>query len=530
MRRRDFIESFLVSAVAIGAKPLLAGPRSEREISDSDGSLSPLGQNANADQTPRQFFYRPVGAWPGDFIPYYRDGQFHLFFLMDWRDKAGHGEGTPWYQVITKDFVHFDEHGEMLPRGSKKDQDLYVFTGSVVYGEGKHHIFYTGHNPYFPDEGKPQEGVMHATSDDLLHWEKIPEDTFYAPSERFELNDWRDPFVFWNPEAREYWMIVAARLKSGPSRRRGCSGLCASKDLRKWEVRDPFWSPGLYFTHECPDLFKMGDWWYLLFSEFTDLVRTRYRMSRSLNGPWLTPKYDYFDAKAFYAAKTASDGQRRFLFGWDPTRTGGRDYHPWDWGGNLVVHELRQESDGTLAVTIPATVDAAFTRPLPAQFPLQLGQVKVGSNQVELVAPKSFGCAAAEMMPDRCKIEAQVQFDPHTRGCGIMLRTSDDLEASYYIRLEPQNRRMVFDSWPRVAPEPLINVDGGHMAGLDRWLDLAPGVPVDLKVIVDRTTAVVYASGGVAMSLRMYDLPTGRWGFFVDEGSAQFHNIRITAL
>jgi hypothetical protein len=68
------------------------------------------------------------------------------------------------------------------------------------------------------------------------------------------------------------------------------------------------------------------------------------------------------------------------------------------------------------------------------------------------------------------------------------------------------------------------------MAGLDRWLDLAPGVPVDLKVIVDRTTAVVYASGGVAMSLRMYDLPTGRWGFFVDEGSAQFHNIRITAL
>lgn len=199
-------------------------------------------------------------------------------------------------------------------------------------------------------------------------------------------------------------------------------------------------------------------------------------------------------------------------------------------GGNLVVHELKQEKDGTLAATIPTTVDAAFTRPLPAKFSLQLGRVKIGGNQVELMAPNSFACAAAEMMPDRCKIEAQVQFGPPTRGCGIMLRTSEDLEASYYIRLEPQNQRMVFDSWPRVASKPLINVEGGYMAGLDRWLNLTPGIPVELKVVVDRTTAVVYASGGIAMSIRMYDLPTGHWGFFVDEGSAQIRNIRITAL
>ena len=78
----------------------------------------------------------------------------------------------------------------------------------------------------------------------------------------------------------------------------------------------------LYFTHECPDLFKMGDWWYLLFSEFTDLVRTRYRMSRSLSGPWIIPERDDFDGHAFYAAKTASDGNKRFIFGWNPTREG----------------------------------------------------------------------------------------------------------------------------------------------------------------------------------------------------------------
>ena len=248
----------------------------------------------------------------------------------------------------------------MLARGTPSDQDLFVFTGSTLRGLGKHHIFYTGHNPHLRAAGKPEQGVMHAVSEDMNTWTKLPADTFYAPPSHFEANDWRDPFVFWNDEAGEFWMLLAARLKSGPSRRRGCTALCSSKDLSQWTVREPFWTPGLYFTHECPDLFRIGDWWYLVFSEFSDLVRTRYRMSRSIKGPWLTPKHDFFDGRAFYAAKTASDGKRRFLFGWDPTRAEKKDYYRWDWGGNLVVHELAQEP-GRNAL-----------RPHPARGPISL--------------------------------------------------------------------------------------------------------------------------------------------------------------
>jgi hypothetical protein len=32
------------------------------------------------------------------------------------------------------------------------------------------------------------------------------------------------------------------------------------------------------------------------------------------------------------------------------------------------------------------------------------------------------------------------------------------------------------------------------------------------------------------MSLRMYDLPVGRWGLFANGGSARFRNIKISAL
>ncbi len=527
MRRRQFLEALAASTLALSAPPFLVAANSRARLA-SAGELA--GQSTDLQEP--EFFYRPKDAWAADFIPYYSGGKFHLFFLLDWRDIAAHGEGTPWYQVSTTDFVHFEDHGEMLRRGSKDDQDLFVFTGSVTHGEGMYHIFYTGHNPHLRAQGKPEQGVMHAVSPDLLKWEKVPQDTFYAPPDRFEPHDWRDPFVFRNEEAGEYWMLLAARLKTGPSRRRGCTALCTSKDLKKWEVREPFWTPGLYYTHECPDLFRMGEWWYLVFSEFTDLTRTRYRMSKSIRGPWLTPKYDYFDGRAFYAAKTASDGQRRFLFGWDPTRAQRKDYYRWDWGGNLVVHELRQESDGTLSVRVPLTVDKAWSKPLPAQFTPSLGQVTVGDEGVHIAAPGSFGCSEAGQMPIRCKIETQVEFEPGTHGCGIMLRTSDDLENSYYVRLEPQNHRVVFDSWPRGSgPEhPITSNEGGYMPGLDRWIDLEPGAPVEIKIFVDGTIAVVYVAGKVAMSTRMYDLSSGRWGLFVNQGTARFRNTKITGI
>jgi beta-fructofuranosidase len=306
------------------------------------------------------FFYRPENAWAGDFIPLYAEGKFQLFYLLAWRDDENHGEGTPWYRVSTTDFVNYEEHGEMIPRGSKDDQDLFIFTGSAIKAKDGYHIFYTGHNHHMAEKDKPMQAVMHAVSDDLKHWKKIPEHTFFAPTDRYEKNDWRDPFVFFNEETKEYNMLLAAKYNKGIPRRRGITALCTSKDLVKWEVEDAFYAPSLYITHECPDLFKIGDWWYLVFSEYSDLVATRYRMSRSLKGPWLTPKRDSFDGHAFYAAKTASDGKNRFIFGWNPTRSDEKDDGGWNWGGNLVVHQIIQQPNGELAVRVPDTVRKAF--------------------------------------------------------------------------------------------------------------------------------------------------------------------------
>jgi beta-fructofuranosidase len=462
--------------------------------------------------------YRPPDGVAADFIPFYWQGDYHLFYLKDYRDPQGHGEGTPWFHLVTRDFVHFADWGEALARGLAGAQDRWVFTGSVIEVDGTFHIFYTGHNSHFKGTGQPVQAVMHATSPDLHTWAKDRDWAFFAPVEKgYEPDDWRDPFVFWNGAQEEYWMLLAARKEAGPSRHRGLIALATSRDLRNWEVRDPFWAPDLYFTHECPDLFHgtdgCRDWWYLVYSTFSERCVTHYRMSKSLAGPWLAPANDTFDGRAYYAAKTAGDGDQRFVFGWLPTRSGERDDGSWNWGGELVVHQIAQAADGTLTVRPPQTVCDAFVALQPVTPRPVLGQWHVSSAELSATAIGRHAVLMLGEMPQECLVETEVTLAAHTASAGLLLRADAHLEGTYQVRLEPANGRMVFDRWPRPGDQPFV---------LECPLAITPGVPVRLRLIVDGTCVVVYADDQVALSCRMYDHRQGMLGLFVTEGEATF--------
>jgi len=472
-------------------------------------------------------FFKPTDAWAGDFIPFYWQGEYHLFYLKDYRDTAldggvkdtaGHGEGTPWWHVSTRDFVHFTDYGEALPRGRADEQDLYVFTGCVIEREGLFHIYYTGHNPYFRRNGQPEQAIMHATSTDLRQWTKDPANPIlFADARRYEMHDWRDPFVFWNADTRQYWMLLAARVKTGPDNRRGCTALAVSDDLQRWEIREPFWAPSLYYTHECPDLFRAGEWWYLVYSTFSERHITHYRMSRTLRGPWRAPDNDSFDGRAFYAAKTASDGQRRFAFGWDPTRTDEKDTGSWNWGGSLVVHEISQEGAGRLTVKLPEEIASQFVVAVPARFETQIGQWEVDDGTLTAHAVDSFGyCRIGQIRPSCC-IETTVRFSESTRGCGVMVG-SDDLNAYYQIRLEPDRDRIVLDRWPRPGDEPFM---------LERPIRLRAGSSVKLSILKEGSIIVIYVDDRVSLTARGYALTGGSCGLFVSEGEAVFTGISL---
>lgn len=456
-------------------------------------------------------FYRPADGFVGDVIPFYWEGVYHAFYLKAPLPPQRNGaDRTPYAHLVSRDLVHWEEWPLAIEPGPSGAPDaVSCFTGSVIEHNGRFYLFYTG----YPGRDKPQT-ICLATSVDLRSWEKAPQNPLFAADPRwYEAVDWRDPFPFWNEDAGEYWMIMAARQLTGPDQRRGCVALAVSPDLEQWEVCPPFWSPQLYYTHECPDLFRWRDQWVMLYSTFSERHITHYRMSDTLAGPWLAPHNDAFDTRAFYAAKTASDGQRRFIFGWLPTREGETDEGKWQWAGHMVVHEVVDGPDGGLAVKLPPEMDRHFTSAPPVIFTPQLGVWEIDGGRATARPTDGFAACSLGPLPNAGRVDVTINGHADCRGCGVLLRADASLEHYYQVRYEPGSQRIVFDRWPRPGDVPFM---------FERPLVLDPATPLRLKIVVDGSAMVVYANDLVALSTRGYDHKHGAVGLFVAEGSASF--------
>lgn len=469
-------------------------------------------------------FYMPKDGVCGDFIPYYNKKRdcYELYYLHDFRGCQGEGEGTIWRRIVTQDMVDFIEEGEILSRGHKEDQDLFCYTGCVADQDGLYHIYYTGHNHHFPEEGKAQEAVMHATSVDGIYWEKHPEDTFYAPTDHVDIerDDWRDPFVFYQEEARQWWMLLCMRKKEGPSRRRGVTGLLTSQDLIHWEYKEKFWDPHMCWCPECPDLFRWGEYWYFVYSTFseTEGMRTYYRISKSLEGPWMNPGNNSFDGRAFYAGKTASDGRNRYIFGWNPTKTEDRDEGIWQWGGNLVIHKLHQELDGSLTVSMPEKIQDAYGEKETLRSTLIHGKLEKMEDGFRLEELSGVGSVSLEKIPDECLVEFDFLFADRTDSAGIMLKVKEEGAAGYYFRMEPEKGRFLFDREPCYPHEKVE---------IERFAAINTKVWHSMKILLDGTCVLAYLDDKYALSARMYDFQGDKMQLFVNDGQVRIRNLSL---
>ena len=468
-------------------------------------------------------FYKPANAYVGDVIPFFDKGLFKPFYLKIWRDYSGKDRIDGWHMLTTSDHVHVTERPTGIEGG----------TGSVLEIDGLYHMFYC---KFDFDYSPVKQMICHAVSKNLEVWEELPEETFTADGIIYELSDWRDPFVFWNEEAEEYWMLVSTQL-CGRTMRKGCVGLCTSRDLKKWEYRPPFYAPGIHQSaHECADLFKMGDWYYLIYSAYTDRFQTYYRMSRSLNGPWITPEVDTFDTRAFYAAKTGTDGRNRYLYAWNPTReynmwqfnaqqNRGKDYNTWDWGGSMVVHLLHQNADGTLGVSALPSVDELFAQPQPIEYDVLAGNWTLNKCTAGVVSPYSYSSILLNTIPDSCRLSLDFTFETPIRQFGVALQVGEAFSMGYYLCFEPARGRVQYKTGLRMYE------DGGKMfpyeVEMERPLKLVPNKRHHLCLYIEDSILEVYIDNEVALSTRMFDYKHRRIGLFVSEGSANFENISI---
>jgi beta-fructofuranosidase len=479
-------------------------------------------------------FFRPPDGFVGDVIPHVVDGEMWLYFLHDPRDAS---RGMGWSLVRTNDFVSFQDGGVALASGGPSALDFNAYTGSVVADGDVTHLFYTGQNPsVLAEDGvTPLQRVMHAVSKDGSRtWHKDGTFSIVAP-EGYEAGDWRDPFVF-RPDVSQPWrMLIAARHDSGPARRRGVVAQYVSEDLLSWQLVPPFWDPGRYEGHECPEVFQWGEWWYLVYSEFSERFSTRYRMARSVDGPWRVPEHDAVDGRAFYAAKSLEVSGRRFFVGWIATKESERDDGHWEWAGDMSVLEATQGADGSLAFGIPPELRNSFRCDQPlsllvADEPATRWTPGEGAP-LQLSAPDGYATAVSEAeTPRQFLATVVVTIDEDTTECGVVLRATSDADQGYQLRLEPRRGRMVFDRWPRRRTGPRQWQHSGdvpYLVELERPCQLDPGTHV-IDLLVDGSAMVATLDNAVALSTRLYDHAAGRLAVFVGEGSATFHRLTVS--
>ena len=99
---------------------------------------------------------------------------------------------------------------------------------------------------------------------------------------------------------------------------------------------------------EMPEILRWETGGILYSQNTVRVIKIHYRRSKNLYGPWEAPFDDAFDGRAYYAGRTAFDGERRVLFGWVPTRIDNDDKNAYLWGGTFVPHEVFQKEDGHL--------------------------------------------------------------------------------------------------------------------------------------------------------------------------------------
>ncbi|TCK64609.1 glycoside hydrolase family 32 protein [Curtobacterium sp. PhB136] len=484
---------------------------------------------------PSSTHFQPPNGFVGDVIPVEHDGTAWLFYLLDERPDAPPLErptGMPWAAVTTTDFVTFDDKGVVLPSGGPDASDFDCYTGSVVHDdEGTLHLFYTGHNPRIKTgsdgDGKDAQVVSHATSSgDLTDWTKHPDWDFPALA-GYSPEDWRDPFVFRPAADRPWQMLLATRRLGEPYRRSGLVARLESDDLITWRDADPIWEPHRFITQECPDVFQWGEWWYLVYSEFSDAFCTRYRIAKSPDGPWLAPADDTVDGRAFYAAKTITLGNQRYFVGWIASKEDRRDGGPWQWAGTMATLQAHQRADGSLRFDLPDGVRAAYTEEVDATALLE--PVNGAAATVGAGAASRYASWVGPELPAEALVAVDLTLEADSRSFGVLLRTSDDGEEGYALRLEPDRNRLVLDRWPRGttgAEQWQILGDVPHAVELERPVELAPGAH-HLDVHLDGEICVAIIDGSVALSTRLYDYPAGHVGVFVQDGAITLDRLTV---
>lgn len=400
----------------------------------------------------------------GDVDVVWHDGLYHLFHLVlpnhDFIAHAISKDGLNWERVENAIFIghpgSWDDH--ML-------WTMHVTEDPVEPGSWR--MFYTGLSRR--DNGAVQRIGM-ARSRDLRRWEKAahswkspvvepprhpgmisgrydPESPFplCATSPHYEQSpeegkgwvSFRDPFYF--RKGDRGLMVMAARVTSGPLIRRGCVGCAEEVAPDRFELRAPIHHPGLYEDIEVPNLFTVGNRYYLVGGIRED-VKVRYWHAASLRGPW----ENFFDNVVLpsgnYAARVRWDHRGPLIWNFFTAGPPGQS-------ANLMPppKRLSVRSDGQLTVSSFEAFDGLVTSRVAAPDLLPLQQLRSNpharqeydsdSGLLTLLSIGGFEAFLVDREVYCFRFRAWMRLDGLGK-CGLLFRYDPRTSSGYHLSLD----------------------------------------------------------------------------------------------
>ena len=473
-------------------------------------------------------YYNPAIGRCGDPMPFYdaKTQEFKVLYLQEYENNATYNYHPIW-GVSTKDCANYQSLGEVLSTGtSAYEQDAALGTGCAIYNEkdGLYYIYYTGHNP----NCKNVEAVMRATSSDFKTWTKDYTWVLKGDDYGYSSVDFRDPQVFVADDGL-YHMVIASNLKFAEFK---------SSDLKNWEHVGQF--PMIWDRMcECPDIFKMGNYWYLVYSEgyrSSWSRKVKYMMSDTFEGlkacfndpgaNWPKDGHEgVLDSRAFYAGKTASNGTDRYIWGWCPYRTGvtihdknisvGAEGEP-NWSGALVCHKIIQHADGTLTLgEIPAIADKYNKTEIPTVV------ASNGYNNGVLSGNDAF------VLYNRLGTHNHISFTVKTSNnwdkFGISLVRGTDSDKYYTMVVNPEteyNRKVNFEQEGSAGKGFVEGIDG-------YWFERPSDNIYNINIYTDNSVVVMYINDVCAYTQRIYGVQKNCWSINNYGGSITISDVKV---
>ena len=392
---------------------------------------------AESDPTRPVYHFRPLAQWMSDpCAAIYYEGNYHLFYQF--APNADHV--TPeirmcWGHARSKDLIHW-EYLPLALWASREVGERRCNSGSMTINrDGQPMIFYTS----CPIEHKVARQQWAAIgSDDLLTWEKHPTnplltlETHGGP--RFGIG-WSDPCVF-RVAGRDF-MIIGAELGN-------VVGLpiyeAHDSQMTRWEYRGLFLesTKEKLMEYECPNFFKLGDQWVLLYSPGSqvqyaigsfDLKTLRFQPElEGILDHSYGPRFPNFLTRGLYATNMLIDDTcRPVIFGWASGFKQGRG-----WNGCL-----------SLPRTMTLGADGR-----PRQSPVaELKALRSEHFRIADVSLNGDSHVVQGAGGDTLEVLAELELG-HSESVGIHLRRSDDGQRAVTIRYDGQNLEVAGTTFP----------------------------------------------------------------------------------